>query len=56
MQNNPDSIRKVCLKNKVFLAELSYFSYETYDSSHPTKIGHKTFADGWIEELNNILF
>lgn len=49
------SIRKICRKNKVFLVELSRFVYETYDGSHPTKNGHKTFADGWIEELKNII-
>ncbi len=49
------SIRKICRKNKVFLAELSNIVYETYDGSHPTINGHKTFADGWIEELRSII-
>lgn len=49
------SIRRVCRKHKVALAELSDLAYETYDGSHPTKNGHKAFADGWIEELKNII-
>ncbi len=49
------SIRRVCRKHKVALAELDHIVYETIDGSHPTKKGHKTFAYGWIEELNNII-
>lgn len=50
-----DSIRRVCRKHKVALAELDHIVYETIDGSHPTKKGHETFAYGWIEELKRII-
>ncbi|SCX95813.1 Lysophospholipase L1 [Lachnospiraceae bacterium XBB2008] len=46
-------IRRVCKRNKVRLADIAINGdrCETIDGSHPTKNGHATLADRWIEHI-----
>lgn len=51
-----DAIREIANNLGVFVADLEALNtpYETLDTLHPTKEGHKTIANAWITELNGM--
>lgn len=50
-------IRRAVREENCFLADIASFGelYETLDYSHPTKNGHKTLSELWINALTAIL-
>lgn len=50
------AIREIANNLDVLVADLAALNtpYETLDTLHPTKTGHKTIALAWISELNRI--
>lgn len=51
-----EAIREIANNLGVLVADLEALNtpYETLDTLHPTKKGHKTIAHAWITELNRI--
>lgn len=51
-----EAIREIANNVGVLVADLEALNtpYETLDTLHPTKKGHKTIAHAWITELNRI--
>lgn len=50
------AIREIANNLDVLVADLAALNtpYETLDTLHPTKTGHKIIANAWISELNRI--
>lgn len=51
-----EAIRKICRRKKCYLADIGSLNrrYETLDGSHPTREGHITIANAWIESLEKL--
>lgn len=53
-----EAIREIANNVGVLVADLETLNtpYETLDTLHPTREGHRTIANAWITQLNKILF
>lgn len=51
-----DAIREIANNLDVLVADLAVLNtpYETLDTLHPTKEGHRTIANAWITQLNKM--
>ena len=51
-----EAIREIANNVGVLVADLEALNtpYETLDTLHPTKEGHKTIASAWITQLNKM--